>query len=148
MNSFKKYLLDSCLYSILIQLLYFVLAALIGGSVKSLSFTLFLLIFIFSVLISVTNYFCSKILKKLFAGVLRYIILLSSFFVVFVIGNNQDITGAKAVAVISIFTLLYLSTLLAIFFTGNIKKSIVKKKEAKSTSESSDYVPLYNFDKE
>ena len=148
MKTIEKILLQACFYTVLITLLFFSFVTLSNFADPKISFAYFLIIFLFGMAIALANMILDyQKLHIFFRIIIHYIVLLTTFSVVFINLGNISVQSASAVFVaIFIFTFLYLIVFLVSLLIKKLVGKIDSKLPAtgkKPTKKSDDYQPRF-----
>ena len=147
MKYIEKFLYHSAAYTVVISILFFIFAAISRVDELSISFSRYMLIFAFSLIISATEFIFS--IKKLHVSLrylIHYFVLCIGFFVVFLsvrsAAGNAQFSAATVFAGIIIFSLVYFLIVLALLL---IKKVISKRTKGvdKKVGKATDYTPRF-----
>ena len=156
MKTIEKLLLKACGYTVLILGLFYLFGVLSAPGAALINAKTFLIILLFGFLISCAGLVleCKKIHMAL-RVLIHYIVLLISFYCVFITsGNIKADSAAKIFIAAAIFTLFYGIMFGFVYILRFvIKKSdqALEKKNAKNVSKkakTSSYKPLYKSDDE
>ena len=159
MKGFKKFFFDGLYFTVLVETLIFIVAAIAQPS-ASLPIGRYFLIMLFAFIISGANWVCASLeLGKLARLLAHYVILMCAFCFVLMPAIGQQINGAaRAFAGIAIYTVFYFAFwglgilakhLLADVDTkkkvsrGGNSKSSGGSKSKKHKNEQSGYTPRY-----
>lgn len=148
MKTIEKILLQSCFYTVLITLLFFSFVTLSDFADPKISFTYFLVIFLFGMAIALAGMiFEYKKIHVFLRLIIHYTVLLITFSVVFINLGNISVQSASAVFVaILLFTFLYIVIALMSWL---IKKSVTKidskitANNKKTSKKSEEYQPRF-----
>lgn len=149
MKKLESILLHSCAYTVLIATLFFAIAGIMDVHDAKFGFLDFLLIFLFSVVITFANMVLKyEKLNLLLRFIIHYLALLIVFCIVFFNIGNMTATGAAKVFItVIIFTLLYviiaIITWLAKKSVKKIDKTIQSKAPKTAKQKSNEYQPRF-----
>ena len=149
MKKLENLLLRGCGYTILITVLFFLVAVIGEYTNAAIDFPTMTLIFVFGVIISSSDLVLGvERIKKVFRVMIHYSVLLVAFFFVFILAGKLRTGGASAIfAATVIFTFLY-----ALIFTityliklavKRADSAIDKKADKKHKRTKAEYTPIY-----
>ncbi len=148
MKNLERILLKGCAYTVLLLCCFYLFASLANLEGHYMPAGRFFTLLLFGFIISVSELLYNLFnFKKWLRGLLHYLILLSSFFIVFIISGNLVVRGPATVFIaIIIFTLLYF----VILFTVHILSLGISKADSKKpvmaknkSDKKSEYIPRY-----
>lgn len=154
MRRINKLFLTGCGYAVLILTLFYIFAVVSKFVTQTIAPGQFALIVLFSFVISFAEFMYEILkVKKIYKMLIHYAVLLTVFYIVFVISGNISVQrpAAPFVAVI-IFTILYFAIWIIVHF---VRKGINKaddkleskiKTKEKSQKSKEKYKPLYGDD--
>ena len=149
MKKLENLLLRGCGYTILITVLFFLVAILGEYTNAAIDLATLSLILVFGIIISATDLVLgAERLKRVFRVMIHYSVLLLAFFFVFILAGKLRSGGASAVfAAIVIFTFLY-AFIFAITYLikrliNRADSAIDKNAATKKKRTAAEYTPIY-----
>lgn len=129
MKAFKKFLMNACLYTVIILTLFYLFAAMSELSASVIGVTKYFTILAFGALISASVLVFDTRINKAYKYLINYAVLLSAFCVIF-LGTSSGVGNfvARAFASVVIFTLLY-----ALVFLFKYLFSVLWQKKSKKS---------------
>ena len=117
MKTFEKLCLKACGYTVLLMCCFYLFAAIANLEGQYMPVSRFLTLLLYGFIISLAELIYNVLnLKKWQRGALHYVILLSSFLIVFIISGNLVIKGPASVfSAIILFTVAYFALWLLAF---------------------------------
>ena len=149
MKKLENLLLRGCGYTILITVLFFLVAVIGEYTNAAIDFPTMALIFVFGIIISTADLVLgAERLKRVFRVMIHYCVLLLAFFFVFILAGKLRTGGASAIfASIVIFTFLYAFiftlTYLIRLAVKRADGAIDKKAARKQKRTKAEYTPIY-----
>lgn len=149
MKKIENLLLKACGYTLLILVLFYVVAMIGKLSAAAIDFPTFALIFVFGVIISAANLVLYTKLKTVFKVLIHYAVLLISFSIIFILAGKLNTGGSSVIfTAIVVFTFLYGVIFAIAYFVRraviSADKSLNKLNEKKGGKNSKKpYTPRY-----
>ena len=130
MKIFKKLLMNTCLYTVIMLTLFYLFAAVSKLPDAILGVSKYFTILAFGALISVSVLIFDTKLKKAYKYLINYAVLLSAFSVIFLstssgVGNFT----ARVFAAVMIFTLIYVLVFIVKYLFSMLWQKKVKKRK-------------------
>ena len=144
----EKFISHASIYTVVISLLFFLFARIIGLGELSISLTRYLLIFAFSLIISAAEFILTiEKLSKTVRYLIHYLSLLLSFFVLFISvkkSSGSPVFNAGSIfAAVVIFTAIYFISLYILRVIKSAANKTSSKKNKTNEAEQKAYSPRF-----
>ena len=146
MKETKNFLYRSCAYTVSISMVFFLFARIVGISELSISFSKYLIIFAFSLVISASEHiFAIEKLSKILKYAIHYSVLCASFSIIFLSvkssSSSSNFKASTVFASIVLFSLVYFSVIAVNVFVKKKTKSNYGKQTESSKKYTSRFKP-------
>ena len=148
MEKIKRIALNSCAFAVLISVLFFAFAKISGLSEVKIDFLHFFIILLFGIVIAVANTVFE--LPKIHIALkflIHYVVLLISFYIVFINFGNVSASGPAVIfTTVIVFSIFYVFFAVIIWLIKKIFGIKISANNSKTSSKDSKetYKPRYN----